>query len=64
MGRTLVTVASLPWRAVEVQQPGDVDVGQPVAVGDHEGVAVDVALDALDASAGHRVGAGVGQRDA
>src|SRR5439155_128654 len=50
--------------AVEGQQGRDVDVGQAVAVGDHEGVVVlDVAADPGDAAAGHGVLAGVGQGD-
>ena len=35
-GRTVVTVASLPWTVVEPQQRADVDVGDAVAVRRHE----------------------------
>ncbi len=49
--------------AMEGQDLAQVHVGQPVPVGDHEGVPVHVALHALDARAGHGLGTGLGQRD-
>ena len=57
-------MASLPCARWNSSSLRDVDVGQPVAVGDHEGVVVDVALDALHPAAGHGLGPGVDQRHA
>ena len=44
------------------EQVTEVDVGKAVAVGHHEAFVADVALDALDASGGEGVIAGVGDR--
>ena len=59
-----MTVARRAVGAVEGEQRRDVDVGDAVAVGQQERLAAEVAGDALDASAGLRVGAGVDERDA
>ena len=51
-------------RLVERDQLPDVDVGDAVAVGQQEQVlGLDVAADRRDASAGHGVLAGLGERD-
>ena len=61
-GWTAVIVASLPcarWNSSELR---DVDVGDAVAVGQHEGVVADVLADSLDPAAGLRLGSGVDER--
>ena len=54
----------LAVRMVERYQFVHIDVGNSVAVGEEERVAVDVFLDAFDAAAGHGVEASLGQGDA
>ena len=49
--------------AVEVDERADVDVAQAVAVGEDEGVGVDVVADAVEPAPGARVQPGLGQRD-
>ena len=63
-GRTAATVAILPWARWKSSRAWMSIFGQAVAVGAHEGVAVDERFDPLHASAGHRVGPGIDQRDA
>ena len=54
-GRTVVTVASLPCDVVKAHAGADVDVGDAVAVGQHERLSSPShVLDALDAAAGLR----------
>ena len=50
-------------RLVERHERLDVNVGEPVAIGDHEEVVLDVSPDPLDPPAGHRVLPGIGQGD-
>ncbi len=51
-----------PMGFMEVEQCRDVDIGEAVAIGDHEAFVADVVLDPLDATTGHgglaRVGDG------
>ena len=48
---------------VEFEKGFDVDIGNPVTIGHHEAVSINVLLDLLDAAAGHRLGARVHQVD-
>src|SRR3546814_9316811 len=48
--------------AMERELPGDVDVGDAVAIGETEGIAVEIGPDALDPPPRHRSLAGVDQR--
>ena len=47
---------------VELEQLSDVDVGDAVAVGQHERLVADVVADPLEPAAGLRLGAGVDER--
>src|SRR5207247_1573038 len=46
--------------AMETEQVVDVNIAHAVAVGEHERLTLDVALDALDAATGHGVDARLG----
>ena len=46
---------------MKFQEPGEVEIGNAIAVGEHERLALNVSFNALHPSAGHGVKAGIGQ---
>ena len=62
-GRTAVSVASLPCERWNAEQLVEIEVGDPVAPGEHERRRAQEGLQSLDAAAGRRVEAGVDEVD-
>ena len=65
IGVTVVTVASFPWLLWNSTSFANIDIAHAIAIGQHEEIVVliNVFLNPLHPSAGHRGRSGIGQRD-